>query len=83
MVGFAGALREIGLPEGEIPLALFSFNLGVEIGQLLFITPVLLIGATLRSLSASGTTRGDTDEGHRLRDRKHRSVLDDERIAAF
>jgi hypothetical protein len=28
-IGFAGALREIGLPEGDIPLALFSFNLGV------------------------------------------------------
>ena len=28
--GFAGALAEIGLPHGEIPLALFSFNVGVE-----------------------------------------------------
>jgi len=32
--GFAGALREIGLPHGQIPIALVSFNLGVEIGQL-------------------------------------------------
>lgn len=31
-LGFAGALREIGLPEGDVPLALFAFNLGVELG---------------------------------------------------
>ncbi|MBY6006138.1 HupE/UreJ family protein [Salipiger bermudensis] len=47
-LGFAGALREIGLPEGDIPLALFSFNLGVELGQLFFIAIVLLVGAVLR-----------------------------------
>ncbi len=35
--GFAGALREIGLPEHAIPLALAFFNVGVEAGQLLFI----------------------------------------------
>jgi hydrogenase/urease accessory protein HupE len=47
-LGFAGALREIGLPEGDIPLALFSFNLGVEIGQVMFVTAVLAAGATAR-----------------------------------
>jgi len=40
--GFAGALAEVGLPEGEIPLALALFNLGVEAGQLLFLAAVLL-----------------------------------------
>jgi hydrogenase/urease accessory protein HupE len=40
-LGFAGALAEIGLPHGEIPLALFSFNVGVELGQLAFIVAVL------------------------------------------
>lgn len=39
--GFAGALSEIGLPEGQVPLALLFFNVGVEIGQLLFIAAVL------------------------------------------
>lgn len=39
--GFAGALREIGLPPNDVPLALISFNLGVEAGQLLFIAVVL------------------------------------------
>jgi len=40
--GFAGALAELGLPAGEIPLALALFNLGVEAGQLLFLAAVLL-----------------------------------------
>lgn len=35
--GFAGALGEIGLPQNAIPLALFFFNVGVELGQLLFV----------------------------------------------
>jgi hypothetical protein len=33
-LGFAGALAELGLPSGEIPIALLGFNLGIEIGQL-------------------------------------------------
>ena len=36
--GFAAVLREIGLPQTEIPVALLCFNLGVEIGQLLFVS---------------------------------------------
>jgi hypothetical protein len=40
-LGFAGALAEIGLPANSIPLALLFFNIGVEIGQLLFIAAVL------------------------------------------
>ena len=36
-LGFAGALAEVGLPQGEIPLALFAFNLGIELGQLAFV----------------------------------------------
>ena len=39
--GFSGALRQIGLPEIDIPLALFAFNVGVEVGQLAFIAAVL------------------------------------------
>lgn len=41
-LGFAGALREIGLPQTDIPLALLAFNIGVELGQLLFVAAVLL-----------------------------------------
>jgi HupE / UreJ protein len=42
-LGFAGALAEVGLPQGEIPLALFAFNVGVELGQLTFVAAVLLL----------------------------------------
>jgi hydrogenase/urease accessory protein HupE len=41
--GFAGALAEVGLPQTAIPLALFSFNVGVEIGQLLFVAVALSV----------------------------------------
>jgi hydrogenase/urease accessory protein HupE len=41
-LGFAGALSQVGLPEADIPLALFAFNLGVELGQLAFVVLVLL-----------------------------------------
>ncbi|MFA1627678.1 HupE/UreJ family protein [Rhizobium mongolense] len=46
--GFAGSLSEIGLPVGQIPLALLFFNVGVEIGQLLFIGAVLALVALIR-----------------------------------
>jgi hydrogenase/urease accessory protein HupE len=48
--GFANALSETGLPQGDIPLALFTFNIGVEIGQLLFIALVLSVLAGFRAL---------------------------------
>ncbi|HVR19392.1 MAG TPA: HupE/UreJ family protein, partial [Polyangiaceae bacterium] len=34
-LGFAGALKDVGLPQSHLPLALFTFNVGVELGQLL------------------------------------------------
>ena len=46
--GFAGALTQIGLPQGDIPLALFAFNVGVEVGQLIFIAAVLGVLAAAR-----------------------------------
>ena len=46
--GFAGALAEVGLPQRHIPLALLFFNLGVELGQLLFICVALSIIALWR-----------------------------------
>ncbi len=36
-LGFAGALSEIGLPQRHLPIALATFNVGVEIGQLLVV----------------------------------------------
>jgi hypothetical protein len=49
-LGFAGALSEIGVPQHEVPLALFMFNVGVETGQLLFIAAVLGLIAVLKRL---------------------------------
>jgi hypothetical protein len=40
-LGFANALIDIGLPQGDIPLALIAFNIGVEVGQLAFIAAVV------------------------------------------
>jgi hypothetical protein len=51
-LGFAGALAEVGLPQASIPLALLFFNVGVEIGQLLFIAAVLLLLALGRRVLA-------------------------------
>lgn len=36
-LGFAGALKDIGLPQSHLPAALLSFNVGVEVGQLLMV----------------------------------------------
>ena len=52
-LGFAGALAEVGLPQASIPTALLFFNVGVEIGQLLFITLVFAIIAVGRWVSRS------------------------------
>jgi hydrogenase/urease accessory protein HupE len=51
--GFAGALAEIGLPQGAIPSALFLFNLGIETGQLVFVAlvyPAVLLARHWRPL---------------------------------
>ena len=46
-LGFAGALKEIGLPENHLALALLTFNVGVEIGQLLTLTVAYLLTKSL------------------------------------
>jgi hypothetical protein len=47
-LGFAGALREVGLPTSDIPTALLTFNIGVELGQLLFVGVVLAALGVMR-----------------------------------
>jgi HupE / UreJ protein len=47
---FAGSLAQIGLPEHNIPLSLFLFNVGVEVGQLLFVAAALAVKALLERL---------------------------------
>jgi hypothetical protein len=49
-LGFAGTLRAAGLPSGAVPLALFGFNVGIELGQLAFVLTVLALTAAFRPL---------------------------------
>ena len=53
-LGFARALTDLGLPEGDVPLALLAFNLGVEAGQLMFIAAILAAGLFLGRLLGNG-----------------------------
>ena len=68
---FFGALKEIGLPQTDIPLALFTFNLGVEAGQLMFVggRPSQFQGCQSRLQGPPS----DLAHGRRLR---HRNNLD-------
>jgi hydrogenase/urease accessory protein HupE len=47
-LGFASALAEIGLPHNNVPLALLFFNVGVEIGQVVFVAALLGISVAGR-----------------------------------
>jgi hydrogenase/urease accessory protein HupE len=49
-LGFASALAEIGLPQDNVPLALLFFNVGVEIGQLMFVVALLVVASALGRL---------------------------------
>ncbi|HEY7574394.1 MAG TPA: HupE/UreJ family protein [Thermoanaerobaculia bacterium] len=48
--GFASALTSAGLPRKDLPVALLSFNVGVELGQVAFIALVLLLERSFRQL---------------------------------
>ncbi len=48
--GFASGLSTVGMPRAEIPLALLMFNIGVELGQLVFVALILLLHRALRVL---------------------------------
>ena len=48
--GFAGALTSAGLPRQDLPLALLSFNVGVEIGQVAFVLLIILLERSFRQL---------------------------------
>jgi hydrogenase/urease accessory protein HupE len=54
-LGFASALAEVGLPQQSIPIALLFFNVGVEIGQLMFIAAVFAVLAAGRWIARSVT----------------------------
>ena len=50
-MGFAGALAETGLPQMHLPTALLFFNVGVEIGQLVFIALLTAVAALIAKVS--------------------------------
>lgn len=56
-LGFAGALKEVGLPQNYLPTALLTFNLGVEIGQLLTIAAAWLVWRLVRQWPVSVRAR--------------------------
>jgi hypothetical protein len=58
--GFAGALTEAGLPSVDLPLALLSFNLGIELGQLAFVAVVLGLAAGVRRVWRSASRMAPT-----------------------
>jgi hypothetical protein len=55
--GFASVLREFGLPREALGWSLFSFNLGVEIGQLLIVTAVAGVLALVRQRNQAAARR--------------------------
>jgi hypothetical protein len=50
--GFATAMTSAGLPPQDLPLALLSFNIGVEVGQLGFVALILAMARSFRVLEA-------------------------------
>lgn len=62
--GFAAVLRDIGLPQIELPTALLFFNVGVEIGQVLFIVPLLTVFLLLRLLLARLRRSSENNDIH-------------------
>ena len=56
-LGFAGALQDIGLPENHLWIALLTFNVGVEFGQLLTLALAWCVWRAARQLPALQPTR--------------------------
>jgi hydrogenase/urease accessory protein HupE len=56
-LGFAGALREVGLPESNLAIPLLTFNLGVEIGQLMVVLAAYALTRVLAHATWSARLR--------------------------
>lgn len=56
-LGFAGALKDIGLPEHHLAIALLTFNAGVEVGQLLVVGAAYLVYRALAKWPAMAMAR--------------------------
>lgn len=63
-LGFASALRGIGLPETDIAIALLAFNLGVEAGQLAFVAAAATAAVLVRSVARRVNARSLALETH-------------------
>lgn len=64
--GFASALSEIGLPQTEIPAALLAFNVGVEIGQILFVAVIIgLVYLASKLIAAAGFAESPGQATHK------------------
>ena len=61
--GFASVLSEIGLPQTEVPAALLFFNVGVELGQILFVTVIVGAVAALTAIGVIQRNSGIGQEG--------------------
>lgn len=48
--GFAGALAEIGLPQRQLINSLLFFNLGIELGQIIFVCAIILVGLIIKRI---------------------------------
>jgi hypothetical protein len=57
-MGFAGALAETGLPQMHLPTALLFFNVGIEVGQLVFIALLTALGVLIRRVSSAPLVAG-------------------------
>ena len=56
-MGSAGQWRELGLPSGDIPIALFSFHIGIERGQRVFVLALLAFSPLVRRLPIPNPSR--------------------------
>lgn len=56
-LGFAGALKQIGLPDNHLAVALLTFNVGVEVGQLMVVLAAWLVTRALKPWPGLGRAR--------------------------
>ncbi|MGI9371475.1 MAG: HupE/UreJ family protein [Hyphomicrobiales bacterium] len=60
--GFASVLQEIGLPQTEVPAALLFFNVGVEVGQVMFVIALIAVSALLLRIWRQTGHQEDTSD---------------------
>ena len=63
--GFASVLREVGLPSAELPTALLFFNIGVEIGQIVFVVAICAAGLGWQAMIRRSSARKSVLTGAR------------------